>query len=174
MLVRESTSSAEQLEYARMLETTASGTFNMLDNLLEWETLRSETPVHLESVSVERLFSDVLPFQQAYAHSKGIRVITDIVPDLAFLGDVVSVAAVLRNIIGNGIKFSREGSTVAVTVEPDPAGKSIVFSVRDSGDGSPPEVATTIRSGRPMSGSRGTLSEPITGLGLAVCTRLLE
>jgi signal transduction histidine kinase len=174
MLVHDSTSQTDRSEYARMLETTASGTFNMLENLLQWEKSRNENAVHLEPVTVEKLLSAVLPFQEAYAQSKGIQLVTDAAPDLSFRGDAVAVATVLRNTIGNSIKFSHEGSVVQITVAPAASRHYVEFEVSDSGVGASAEMLAAIRSGRPVSGSRGTLAEPGTGLGLAVCARLLE
>ncbi|MFP4377331.1 MAG: sensor histidine kinase [Spirochaetales bacterium] len=173
MLVHDSTSKVERTEFARILETTASGTFNMLENLLQWEKSRSEGAVQLESLAVDRVLSEVLPFQQAYAQSKDIRLLIDAEPDLSFLGDAVAVATVLRNTIGNAVKFSQEGSVVQITVAPAAARQYVQFEVSDSGVGASTEKLSAIRSGRPMPGSRGTRSEPGTGLGLAVCARLL-
>ncbi len=174
MLVHDATSRTEQSEYAALLETTASGTYNMLENLLQWEHARSQEDLRQQPLSVSIVMGEVLPFQAAYARSKGVSLVSNVDPDLSVSGEAVSVATVLRNLIGNGIKFSPSGSSVEVRVEPAPPGDSIVFSVSDRGDGIPKEVLSAIQSGKPVPGAKGTFSEPGTGLGLLVCARLLE
>lgn len=87
-------------------------------------------------------------------------------------GHPLPLNRVLLNLTTNALKFTQEGS---VEVSADPAqGSRVLFSVRDTGPGIPPEAMETLyqtfrrepsrESGYCFSG---------TGLGLAICRRLV-
>ena len=84
--------------------------------------------------------------------------------------DAPKLRQVFQNLIGNAIKFS-EGKPV-VTVSADTRGDCVEFAVRDNGIGMDPEQAERIF--QPFHRLHGEDDYPGTGIGLAICARIVE
>jgi two-component system phosphate regulon sensor histidine kinase PhoR len=96
--------------------------------------------------------------------------IADIAP---VAGDPTQLSQLLHNVIGNAMKYGREGTPVTVTLEPE--GDAMVrLSVSDEGEGIPPQhiPRLTERFYRVDSGRSRSLGG--TGLGLAIVKHIVE
>jgi signal transduction histidine kinase len=91
-----------------------------------------------------------------------------------FQGDAEQLRRTLVNLLGNALKFSPAGGTVTVAVRPADDGRSLVFSVSDTGEGIPPEAFGRIfeKFGQVESRQRGRKRS--TGLGLTFCKLAVE
>lgn len=96
-------------------------------------------------------------------------------------GDPARLRQILANLVGNAVKFTREGSVV-ITAKPAPYDQEKTtsgavphpFSVRDTGIGIPEDQADTIF--QEFTQLETSLSRPYggTGLGLAICKKLVD
>jgi PAS domain S-box-containing protein len=86
------------------------------------------------------------------------------------VGDEGRIGQVLTNLIGNAIKFTREGSVCLEIIEEQ---NRLRFSVADTGPGIPPEVQEEMFQAFKQGSPAGTRSEGGVGLGLAIARRLL-
>jgi PAS domain S-box-containing protein len=84
-------------------------------------------------------------------------------------GDIGKLRQVLINLVGNAVKFTKEGG-IGITVGPD--GGKIRFSVTDSGKGIPADELELIM--QPFRQSSLTDNEGGTGLGLAISSRYIQ
>jgi two-component system sensor histidine kinase GlrK len=111
---------------------------------------------------------EVLPLAEA----KKIRISTDIgaVPPVAL--DPERILQVLRNLIGNALKFTPPGGTVRITVRSGEAGVGV--AVTDSGPGIPKEHQTAIFDKYRQATLAGTKKIPGTGLGLAIVKHIIQ
>ena len=81
--------------------------------------------------------------------------------------DVGKIRRVVDNLVANALRFSPEGGVVQVRVAPQ--GHEVWLSVRDSGDGIPPEQQARIfeKFGQAGPGRENDLAS--VGLGLTFC-----
>jgi len=88
------------------------------------------------------------------------------------MADELQLMRLFQNLIGNGVKFRREGERPRVDVTAERDDGFWRFSVVDNGIGIPPEqfeqVFEVFRRLTP------TAERPGTGIGLAVCRRIVE
>jgi len=106
----------------------------------------------------------------AAAEKKAVRLRLDD-PAVWIVGDATKIGQVLNNLIGNAIKFSKEGDVVTVTVAGDERFARLV--VADQGVGIPDGVKANLF--RPfVKGETGTAGEPSNGLGLYICSRIVD
>ncbi|HEY0743421.1 MAG TPA: ATP-binding protein, partial [Chryseosolibacter sp.] len=96
------------------------------------------------------------------ASSKGLFVEAD--PD--------QLQLILRNLIHNGIKFSKAGDEVRIAASR--SNGHCVVSIKDSGIGMSKEEIDTIIGSREHFTKRGTQQEKGTGLGLLLCKEFIE
>jgi signal transduction histidine kinase/DNA-binding response OmpR family regulator len=87
-------------------------------------------------------------------------------------GDFARVSQVLSNLINNAAKYTPKGGRISLSAAQD--GDAIVFRIRDSGVGIPPEFITSIfdpftQVDRTLARSHGGL-----GIGLTLVRRLVE
>jgi len=111
---------------------------------------------------------EVLPL----AESKKIRIGTDIdsVPPVTL--DEERIMQVLRNLIGNALKFTPPGGAVRIAVRSGADGVGV--SVTDSGPGIPKEQQTAIFDKYRQATLAGTKKIPGTGLGLAIVKHIIQ
>lgn len=163
---------AEQHELATALADRARAVGDLVDNLLNWSRAQAgqmqavPQPVRLTVVaqSMERLFASV-------AAVKGVRLVVscaDHLPD-PFLTDPNLLGAVLRNLLGNALKFTPPGGTVTLHIAPGLPAAAVALTVADTGRGMSAAQLAAALSGQPVSSTAGTNGEAGTGLGLAVC-----
>lgn len=165
---------AERGQYLAQMRTAAMLLLELLEDMLDFARIEAGG-VHLDShaFSLRDAVNDVFAVQGTRADSRGLALVADFdprVPDTV-VGDRRKLSQILLNLVGNAIKFSDEG---AVTVHAGPGDRPglIRFAVEDHGIGIAParqrevfEPFVQVReSGRHHAG---------TGLGLAVCQRLV-
>jgi len=122
--------------------------------------------------SVSAIFDSVSDIVRPIAEEKQLSV--RLLPPTADerLGHPVALSRVLLNLTTNALKFTDRGYVEIVSRETGAA--RVEFSVRDSGRGIDPALLHTLyRPLRPTGGASGRVFSQ-TGLGLAMCRRLVE
>lgn len=88
------------------------------------------------------------------------------------MGHPVALSRVLLNLTTNALKFTNEGYVEVVTQEIGPT--RIQFAVRDSGRGIEPEIVSSLYQPLRRAVGRSEQSFSQTGLGLAMCQKLVQ
>ncbi len=176
-LISESLASKEQeslLEYVTMLRNTTDKAMDLLMNLLEWAKSQTGnlkfTPGLIQPISI---IQDVLAIYQESIRAKSLIVNFDCNPDYEFFGDQPMIATVLRNLLGNAIKFSLAGGVIYLKVNRLADG-STQFSVKDFGIGISSDLLPLLFVLGANTGRPGTRGEPSSGLGLMLCKDFVE
>ncbi|KAJ3277990.1 hypothetical protein HK104_002756 [Borealophlyctis nickersoniae] len=92
------------------------------------------------------------------------------------VGDITRLRQILINLVGNSVKFTKEGSvSVNVTSRPTINGKwELEFEVTDTGIGIPPDAIDKLFQSFSQVDSSTTRKYGGTGLGLAICKQLVQ
>ena len=125
-------------------------------------------PVDLDPLA-RRVVADVQPF----LHARDQHVDLEIEPGLGLIeADSEKLSDMLTNLIVNAIKFSPPQSIIRVVVERGDHGVSIL--VRDQGPGIPESERHKLFKDFSQTSVKPTAGEQSTGLGLAICKRIME
>lgn len=123
-------------------------------------------------VSVKDAIARALENVQPYAVRKDVEIVASMDEPLpSVLGDGLTLAEAFGNIIGNAVKYSRDGSKVFVKAEEN--GNDVTVSVRDEGIGIPAEDLPHIFDGF-YRGKTGQAAANGHGIGLAVTRQIIE
>jgi signal transduction histidine kinase len=106
------------------------------------------------------------------AADKGIAIHTRFADRLTVTADRTALITVLRNVIGNALKFSEPGG--AVEVRTTGIGQCGVVEVRDTGIGMTAETLSSLFDPAHQNTRPGTRGEGGSGLGLQICSELME
>ena len=122
--------------------------------------------------------ADVLKTVAPLAHAKGLELTYEIGPDVPdeLVGDTGRLGQILRNLVGNAIKFTERGEVAvridAETVTPDAV--ALRVAVQDTGIGIAADKSGIIFNAFVQADASTTRRFGGTGLGLAICHRLVE
>ncbi|MBP6762659.1 MAG: response regulator [Thauera sp.] len=164
-----------QQHYIAHMRAAATLLLELLEDMLDFARIEAGG-VHVErsAFTLRDTIEDVFAVQGTRAAARGLELRADISPELPqhLLGDHRKLSQILLNLVGNAIKFSDEGAVI-VRIRPGATPGALVFAIEDHGIGIEParqrevfEAFVQVRdSGRHHGG---------TGLGLAVCKRLVE
>jgi len=123
----------------------------------------------LEQVSIERVVGQALEALAGAIKQSGAVVQVEPLPVVR--ADRANLCRVFQNLIGNAIKFTGE-ATPEVSIDAKPDDGLWCFSVRDNGIGMAPEQSKRIFE--PFQRLHGEDDYPGTGIGLAVCERIIS
>lgn len=114
---------------------------------------------------------DVTELLLPIAQERSLTLHVAFAPDLPprVIGDAARIRQVLHNLIGNAIKFTRDGSVVVSVSHAD---RRLSVSVRDTGDGIAPEDLALIFDPFVQGSASRTAQRPGTGLGLTIARQL--
>lgn len=109
-------------------------------------------------------------------HEKGLELVLALDPSLppAVRGDADRVRQILVNLIGNAVKFTREGEVVVKAIAVAVGGNRVRFEVQDTGIGIDPSHLRFIFDAFTQADGSITRRHAGTGLGLAICQQLVE
>ncbi len=165
----------QQDEFLKIIQESGNNLLVIINDILDFSKLESGkitvTEHHFELKNCLNLVFDlILP----EAESKGLQLSYKIEPDVPLFidTDIYRLRQILVNIIGNAIKFTHQGE-IFVSVK-NIEKKKILFSIKDTGIGIPPERLNQLF--QPFSQVDSSLSRKFggTGLGLAICKKLIE
>ncbi len=144
----------------------------LIEGLFSWASLQMDSrSLELVPVDLESVARDCVQAFQERAAEKSIEVTTQC-SGLNALGQVDMVAAILRNLVTNALKFTLPGGKVRIEAE-SRAGQ-VELSVSDTGVGMTPEQAEQLFQVERRSSTPGTAGERGSGLGLLLCRDLVE
>lgn len=157
-----------------MISQTTGQLTNLLDNLLQWAlgqsgaiTLRKESMPLAEAVAAN------LELYGSAAEHKSITLKNEVPEGVTVTADHNALQTILRNLVGNAVKFSPAFQNASITIAHQQAAGMDIISVSDEGPGIPETELKglfqlhrgTQEDGRRKSG---------TGLGLILCKEMAE
>lgn len=143
--------------------------YKLLENLLTWASLqRGVLKAKPSEFDLEPVIQMNAMLSKETAALKKITIHHDILVGTHFVrADENMVNTIIRNLISNAIKFTREGGAITVTAEANDG--EIACAVSDTGVGmSEKRLKGLFQIGKTTS-TDGTAGEPGTGLGLILC-----
>ncbi len=148
----------------------------MINDLLEVEKMESGSmQLDYAVLDAAELVASAARQVASIADSENLTLVREIDADLpAFRGDGNKLRRVLVNLLGNAIKFTPAGGTIAVAARLGEDARSLVFSVRDTGEGIPSEAFEHIFEKFGQVASRHGGRTMSTGLGLTFCKLAVE
>lgn len=165
---------SETREYADIIHRTSLKTYNLLQNLLDWS--RSATGAILyepESMHLLNVIADMVESLESSASTKQVRLDVDVKSEDIVKADRNMIATVLRNLVGNAIKFTPEGGTVTIEIADSEPGW-VAVSVRDTGVGIATDRIPDMFDISKVKSTPGTNDEKGSGLGLILCKEFVD
>ncbi len=155
------------------LEKSARQLSILLDNLLGWALgQQGQFPYNPEKLAISDVFDSTLKILENMAVAKRQQ-LTFIIKEECFVWtDKDSALAILRNLIGNAIKFTPEGGIIFFNAEK--SGDMVLIKVTDTGLGMSSEKINGIFDFESNKSSWGTSGEKGMGLGLTLVHQLVE
>jgi PAS domain S-box-containing protein len=178
-LLLETDLTAEQREYAGVIETSGQTLLSLIDNILDLSKIEARK-ITLEHVDFDlrRTVDDAVQTLRAQADAKGLVFGWRAAPETPSLlrGDPNRLRQVLINLAANAIKFTARGEVaVRVEVESRDNGKATLgFAITDTGIGIRPEQASALFSPFVQADTSTTRKYGGTGLGLSISKQLVE
>jgi signal transduction histidine kinase len=122
-------------------------------------------------VAISGPVANAVESAETEAVRKAVEVVAEVDPSATVLGDEGALTEALLNVIGNAVKYSREGGRVVVVAGCRDG--EVVVSVADSGVGIPPADQPRIFDAF-YRGQAGDSGVPGAGIGLALTRRIVE
>ena len=166
-------SNSDIKKYSSWIHTSAKNLFHLVQNLLHWSRSQvgklNNSPKYL---NLQDLVQELITLSESQIREKDIAITTNITKDTKVYADQDILSSILRNLIGNAIKFSHPGGKISLQVAE--IGPLIKLSVEDSGIGIKNKDLKKLFSLKENFSSRGTNNEEGTGLGLILCKEFVE
>jgi signal transduction histidine kinase len=155
------------------INSVSHNVYKLLEGLLEWsraQTGRMEyTPTQFK-LSVEA--NSVLELYSQNSTSKGISLVSKIDESINLFADKNMINTILRNLVSNGIKFTKRGDSVSILSECSV--NEIKIIVEDTGIGMSEKVVDSLFRIDIHHTTLGTEGEIGTGVGLMLCSELVK
>jgi signal transduction histidine kinase/CheY-like chemotaxis protein len=168
----------QQQKYLSILKKSSTGLLEVLNNLLDFSSIESGSmKVESNPFDFYKILERSIDLAVYGAHANGIELILDLGSDvpLKLCGDPVKLQQVLSNLLGNAVKFTKQGEvTLRVQVQKNIEGTWIQFEVIDTGIGIEQEKMNKIFN--PFVQEDSTVRRRFggTGLGLSISKDLVS
>lgn len=165
--------SLDQVNILERMNRSAAQLLDLINSTLDLSRIQSQNvPVSLATVSVRELFAELETEFRPLHKNASVTLEWRIEPESPPLRtDPVKLKMVLKNLIGNALKFTNEG---VVAVSASTNGNGGEFLVRDTGIGIPAEAHALIFEPFRQVDSSMTRQYGGVGLGLYIVRQLLE
>jgi two-component system, sensor histidine kinase and response regulator len=169
----------EQRDYLETVKLSADALLNVINDILDFSKIEAGK-IDMEEIEFDLCgcIEEMLKTLALRADEKGLELLFEISPIVPekVMGDPGRLRQILLNLVGNALKFTREGE-ISLKVLPnrranDPTG--IHFMVSDTGIGIAPEKLSTIFESFSQADTSTTREFGGTGLGLTISKRLIE
>jgi len=166
--------SEEHGQFLVMIEDTARNSVYLINDLLDIAVIEAgHLAIDRQVVDMEELLARIRHLNHLVGNRKGIRLLFDVATALPKARlDPRRLEQVLNNLLSNAFKYSHGETTVSLRLwrqEHD-----LFIAVADEGQGIAPDEIDSLFNNFQRTSTRPTAAERSTGLGLAICKRIVE
>ncbi|MDC0658901.1 ATP-binding protein [Leisingera sp. SS27] len=170
----------EQRLYAKTIKNSGEALLVIINDVLDYSKIEADKlELHPQEFDLERSLHEVVMLLQPTARDKGLALLVDydLFLPTCFIGDPGRIRQVLTNLIGNAVKFTKQGHvTLRVTgiASPEEGQCAVHVTIEDTGIGIPEDkIEHVFGEFNQVEDERNRKFEG-TGLGLAISKRLIE
>lgn len=164
---------SEKKGMIRNIHDASVSTFKLLNNLLEWSRIQTGgSKPKPESVDLSTVANNSITALKPLSEKKNIKLFSGIPFGTVAFCDENMISTVIRNLISNSIKFTRNGGEVRLSALVRE--KYIEVDVSDTGIGIAAEHLRKLFKIDESFKTGGTDGERGTGLGLLLCREFIE
>lgn len=160
-------------EFVGILHDTSKQSYALLENLLVWS--RSQTgkiQIKKEEIKIYNLVEENINLLLNQASKKKVKLINNIHYEGNVVADVNMIRTVIRNLISNAIKYTKEEGTITCSAKL--LSDKLELSVHDTGVGIKPDNLPKLFRIDVNYSTKGTSDESGTGLGLILCKEFIN
>ena len=178
-LLSETNLNQEQKELVDLIQNSAEVLLRIINDILDFSKIEAGKLI-IEKVpfNIRQILKSIQENFSIQASAKKLILIFDIAPEIPedLIGDPVRLQQVFSNLIGNAIKFTKEGKIqVKININSEKDQEiELKFSVADTGIGIPKESIGKIFESFTQVDSSMTRKYGGTGLGLTISKQLVE
>jgi len=165
---------SKEIQYhINMAVHSVSSTLNLLESLLAWAILQhKEKRINPVKVNIHELLAEELEHINISAQQKKIVLDHIVPPHLEVYADLQMVKTIIRNLVGNAIKYTSPGGCISISASKNASHVEVI--VKDNGIGISPETQEGLLSNNAFKSTSGTHNERGVGLGLLLCKEFIE
>jgi PAS domain S-box-containing protein len=169
----------KQRRFVETVKTSGESLLSIINDILDFSKIEAgKLKLELIDFDFHQAVEDVVDCFAEATHSKGLELACLIEHDVptSLKGDPTRLRQVLTNLIGNAVKFTKDGEIVVRVSKLEEAKNRALlrFEVRDTGIGISPEVKTQIFEDFVQADGSTTRKYGGTGLGLNIAKQLVE
>lgn len=166
----------EQADLVRTILDASQSMLTLVNELLDVATIESgELKLNLQPTDLARLVADSVALTNLEGAKKHTQVrMPSATPGIVAQLDAAKIRQVVDNLLSNAVKYSPPAATITALVALDPAAATCSFAVRDQGPGIPEGERHKLFKDFSQLSVRPTGGEKSTGLGLAICRKIVD
>jgi PAS domain S-box-containing protein len=182
-LLKDTSLTDQQRELIETMHRSADALLTLVNDILDFSKIEAgKMSLEVANVNLRALVGDVTTLAEGLAAQKGLTISLKIDADVPeeFRGDPIRLRQILFNLVGNAIKFTKQGGvTIAISSSArdvtDESGVVVLqWSVQDTGIGLTPEQQANLFKAYAQAEASTARRFGGTGLGLMICRQLVE
>ncbi|GAA4282468.1 PAS domain S-box protein [Gaetbulibacter aestuarii] len=173
--------SENQAKYMQTVQTSANALLELVNDILDFSKIEAgKLELNPEKTNLTDLCVQSLDIIKHQAHSKGLELLLNVGTDSRKMmyADHVRLRQILTNLLGNAVKFTKEGEIeLKVDISEIPGNSAELqykFSIRDTGVGIASNNLKKIFNAFDQEDGSTTRKYGGTGLGLTISNKLLH
>lgn len=173
LLHEDSLTQADFFEISQKLRLDIDNLHITLSNLLEWsQSQLGGMQTNAQLFDLNEAIIQNIQLYKSIAENKQIELKTFLPESNQVFADENQIKLVLRNLIGNAVKFTPDKGKIIIKSEKE--GDKTIFRIQDTGMGISPENLQKLFDVNHSITQKGTRGEIGTGLGLLLCQEMVK
>lgn len=155
------------------IETAGQHLLGLISDVLDLARIEAgQSALDIELIDIHALFDEFRLIMRPEALKRGNTLNVETSKGLSMYSDLIKLRQIIFNLLGNATKFTDKGTiTLRATLRDD---AKILFEVEDTGKGIPQDKQAKLFEPFEQVDSSSTRVHGGAGLGLALCTQLVE
>jgi PAS domain S-box-containing protein len=152
---------------------TSKSTYTLMENLLDWSRIQTgKISYEPENISLTHILNGIKNLYYQKLKEKNLTLKYDFNPEYFAFADLNMTETILRNLVSNAIKFSKEYGVIIISF--NEVDNFLRVKVKDNGVGMDEKQISKLFKLDQTHSTVGTSGERGTGLGLMLCKELVE
>ncbi|MEN8120921.1 MAG: sensor histidine kinase [Bacteroidota bacterium] len=162
-----------KLDLLKALKSSSDKTYHLLENLLIWSKVQRNSILYKPgNILLHELIAENIDLVKPEVQQKQIKITTQIPKNLKIYADSYMMDTIVRNLLGNAIKFTDENGNINIIA------KSLkdrtIITISDTGIGIKQENVNKLFRIEHNYFALGTNGERGSGLGLILCKEFID